>query len=984
MIENEKNSQISTIEYPFHYLKGNKALKLLIALIKIDPSLGGLIIFGNTGTGKSEYLHVFQKIKLPLEVIVNCSYHCSPSGTNYCSSCNEVMIKGGEFELHSIDTPVRILPSTASIDAIVGSMSLNLKFLSGILGRVNNGYLLIDDFHLVPKTTLNVVIETWEKQVNHLHRNNLSIIHPSKFCLIATAKTSNHISPAILDKFALSYFLHDDFTVQQRVEIIDIHLDGLIEDNEGRLATNEFFLDKFQNIINESRKRLSMISIPEKCLSYIAQLCITNDILGQRADIALAKGARAIASLLDKKKVTIEDINLLAPFVLGHRIAEERKQSFIDQLYKERQSVGNSKKVNLKAEKNLDNTNLKNRILKPRKSREKLLDFLGPIICIVISILTVLILFSDPDVLQMLIGSTVMISIWSYLLYRSLLRRKEIMEQHGIGESDDNKNPDLTSFSRVKELRMSSKTKNEKKKSKKAIILDIEEDKSRRGKIARFIGIQRRKGLITITDHQRFILNIVGVTILLIFLPVYIFFLIILPVEFFASLLLIISCLFMIGFVIQALRNEYKVRRAVDMGASPDETSRSLNKQGIGSHTSFQGSFQNKETPFFESYEKKINDSLSKMGLIPEKPKDDTEVQLFQSSQDKIIENESLRVKAEFLPKIQDKTDITNSGSVGKRALSMSTVFTGRVIGSRPFTGYPRNIHLMSTVINSILRNSQKGEFQYSLPLSIELDDIREKVFNARVSATIIFVLDLSHSITNAINSVSSCVSWLSRQAYLYRDRVGIVAMKGTQGVVIQTPTSNLNLIKRKIKNFRVSGSTPLAGGLQKAIELIKMDRIRNKGEIIPMILLVTDGAANIPLLIDPRNGITRKTPLNKLGIDRAVTMAIEDTIYMAQIIKKEKISLTIFTTNLEAREIYEKDPEKIWNFSREKFDKMIYGKNLVKSRYFISLWSYRLIQLIREITNGYLYYISRYQPDLNHETLRIARKEIFIKLTNS
>jgi magnesium chelatase subunit D len=635
-------------------------------------------------------------------------------------------------------------------------------------------------------------------------------------------------------------------------------------------------------------------------------------------------------------------------------------------------------------EKNSDKTALKKRILKQRKSRERLLDFLGPIICIVISILTVIVLLSNPGVLQMLIGSIIIMSIWTYLLYRSLLRRKKIMEKHRIGESDDNENPDLTSFSRVKELRMSSKTKNEKKKTKKAIILDLEEEKSRRGKIARFIGIQRRRGLITITDHQRVILNIVGVSILLCFIPLYIFFLIILPVEFFVSIILIISCLMMIGFVIQALRNEYKIRRAVDMGASPDETSKTLNKQGIGSYTSFQDSLQNKEKSFFESYEEEINDSLTKMGLIPEKQERDAGIQLFQSSQDQIIENESLRVKAEFLPKINSKTEITNSGSVGKRALSMSTVFTGRVIGSRPFIGYPRNIHLMSTVINSILRNSQKGEYQNNLPLSIELDDIREKVFNARVSATIIFVLDLSQSITNAINAVSSCVSWLSRQAYLYRDRVGIVAMKGTQGVVIQTPTSNLNLVKRKIKNLRVSGSTPLAGGLQKAIELIKMDRIRNKGEIIPMILLVTDGAANIPLLIDPRNGITRKTPLNKLGIDRAIIMAIEDTIYMAQIIKKEKISLTIFTTNLEAREISEKDPIRIRSFSREKFDKMIYGNNLVKSRYFISLWSYRLIQLIREITNGYLYYISRYQPDLNHETLQIARTEISTILTNS
>ncbi len=83
-------------------------------------------------------------------------------------------------------------------------------------------------------------------------------------------------------------------------------------------------------------------------------------------------------------------------------------------------------------------------------------------------------------------------------------------------------------------------------------------------------------------------------------------------------------------------------------------------------------------------------------------------------------------------------------------------------------------------------------------------------------------------------------------------------------------------------------------------------------------------------------------------------------------------------------KRIFEKDPIMIRNFSREKFDKMIYGNNIVKSRNFISLWSYRLIQLIREITNGYLYYISRYQPDLNHKTLRIARTEISTILTNS
>ncbi|MHA2074324.1 MAG: hypothetical protein ACW97X_06875, partial [Candidatus Hodarchaeales archaeon] len=120
MFEIEKDSQISTIESPFHYLKGNKALKVLLALITIDPSLGGLIIFGNTGTGKSEYLNAFQKVKLPLEVIANCRYHCSPLLNNFCASCKSLIETEEEVELQSVITPVRILPPTALMEAIVG------------------------------------------------------------------------------------------------------------------------------------------------------------------------------------------------------------------------------------------------------------------------------------------------------------------------------------------------------------------------------------------------------------------------------------------------------------------------------------------------------------------------------------------------------------------------------------------------------------------------------------------------------------------------------------------------------------------------------------------------------------------------------------------------------------------------------------------------------------------------------------------------
>ncbi len=81
-------------------------------------------------------------------------------------------------------------------------------------------------------------------------------------------------------------------------------------------------------------------------------------------------------------------------------------------------------------------------------------------------------------------------------------------------------------------------------------------------------------------------------------------------------------------------------------------------------------------------------------------------------------------------------------------------------------------------------------------PLKIGKEDVREKLLESRMSATIIFVVDLSQSVVRNIDTISKTIDWLSRQAYLYRDRIGLVALKGVKGVVIQQPTANLFLVK--------------------------------------------------------------------------------------------------------------------------------------------------------------------------------------------
>jgi uncharacterized protein YegL len=229
----------------------------------------------------------------------------------------------------------------------------------------------------------------------------------------------------------------------------------------------------------------------------------------------------------------------------------------------------------------------------------------------------------------------------------------------------------------------------------------------------------------------------------------------------------------------------------------------------------------------------------------------------------------------------------------------------------------------------------------------------------------------------NVINTVSASVNWLSRQAYLYRDRVGLVVLQKTQAKVIQAPTSNLNLVKRKLQELEVSGSTPLPSGIRKSLDLIKIDRIRSNDETIPMIVLITDGASNIPLLTDPITGIKRDKSISSLGIDLAIKMSINDCLVLGKQIKKDKISLVIFSTNTQGMDLLHKYPGRGKQNPLQFLDMLMKTSDFFQGKQFIHLWSYTLLKAMQNITRGHLFFLTKEFTDNNFETLRIARSRI-------
>jgi len=170
-----------------------------------------------------------------------------------------------------------------------------------------------------------------------------------------------------------------------------------------------------------------------------------------------------------------------------------------------------------------------------------------------------------------------------------------------------------------------------------------------------------------------------------------------------------------------------------------------------------------------------------------------------------------------------------------------------------------------------------------------------------------LFVIDISGSMILSIDSVKEAIVKLHGEAYRYRDRVGIVALKDTGAVVVQHPVTNLRVVAQKLLSLRISGFTPLAAGMLKAWEVLKEAKRRDRSTI-PVMVIITDGSANVPLTRSLETGEVR-TPLSEAGIAAREyeDQAVRDVMSVSKMIHREGIYTVVVNTNphIYGRETY-------------------------------------------------------------------------------
>lgn len=313
--------------FPFSAIVGQDEMKQAILAAAVDPSIGGVLVLGDRGTGKSTAVRALAALLPKNRVVDGCAYGCDPSpGTPSCDCCAPLKLSGRP---RSVQRPVPVvdLPLGATEDRVVGALDLERAlaqgikaFEPGLLARANRGFLYIDEVNLLEDHLVDLLIDVAASGQNMVERDGLSVRHPARFVLVGSGNPEEgELRPQLLDRFGLAVEVSTPTELAARVEVVK-RRDAFERDADAFIARWQAADERIRRRIVAARKRLATIDVPDATLARAAQLCMSLGTDGLRGELALVRAARALAAYAGD--ATVEDTHLqrMAAPALRHRL----------------------------------------------------------------------------------------------------------------------------------------------------------------------------------------------------------------------------------------------------------------------------------------------------------------------------------------------------------------------------------------------------------------------------------------------------------------------------------------------------------------------------------------------------------------------------------------------------------------------------------------------------------------------------------------
>lgn len=310
--------------FPFSAIVGQDEMRLAMILTAVDPGIGGVLVFGDRGTGKSTAVRGLAGLLPPIKQVEGCPVNSET--TDDCPDWAEI----GSKRRVSRPTPVIDLPLGVTEDRVVGALDIERAltrgekaFEPGLLARANRGYLYIDEVNLLEDHIVDLLLDVAQSGENLVEREGLSIRHAARFVLIGSGNPEEgELRPQLLDRFGLSVDVASPNDIDDRIEVIRRRT--AFEDDPAAFAKRWRSADgKLRRRILAARDQLADVECPDEALRDCAELCVALGSDGLRGELTLLRSAKALAAFEGDPQVARAHLRRVAGPALRHRLRRD-------------------------------------------------------------------------------------------------------------------------------------------------------------------------------------------------------------------------------------------------------------------------------------------------------------------------------------------------------------------------------------------------------------------------------------------------------------------------------------------------------------------------------------------------------------------------------------------------------------------------------------------------------------------------------------
>ncbi|ACC84586.1 magnesium chelatase ATPase subunit I [Nostoc punctiforme] len=329
------------VVFPFTAIVGQEEMKLALLLNVIDPKIGGVMIMGDRGTGKSTTIRALADLLPEISVVANDPFSSDPSDPDLMSDeVRQLLEQGAEIPVAHKKVQMVDLPLGATEDRVCGTIDIEKAlsegvkaFEPGLLAKANRGILYVDEVNLLDDHLVDVLLDSAASGWNTVEREGISIRHPARFVLVGSGNPEEgELRPQLLDRFGMHAEIHTVKEPALRVQIVEQRADF----DQNPLVFLENYKpqqEALQEQIVNAQQLLPEVKLDYELRVKISEVCSELDVDGLRGDIVSNRAAKALTAYEGRTEVTVDDICRVITLCLRHRLRKDPLES-IDSGYK--------------------------------------------------------------------------------------------------------------------------------------------------------------------------------------------------------------------------------------------------------------------------------------------------------------------------------------------------------------------------------------------------------------------------------------------------------------------------------------------------------------------------------------------------------------------------------------------------------------------------------------------------------------------------